>query len=333
MLNKILFILLLLFATQISQAASINKFDIQVCEAYTNDTSKIKCYSELIIDNRCEKIESSKKLVCYRKSAELMLANSSKEDLENKNNPQYTEIAIPRSVPGDKGQYFLMEYKRVGDIVYALHKRIGVDSIGYTRTETDCDKMLMRAIGYSEESPSKIKSNPTDWFELVYGSSKSDLANFICNKMPQFNNSEENIKRESTKNEFKTTHPCPISGNTSGSCSSTNDSSNISSQTKEDSKLKEKQEIKEGRYTVTVNKTAKNPKTKSAKTRVLYDSENDPDFANEYFYRSQSYSSDNSGYSSNGSSGYSTNPTVYTGKRGGRYTISSGGHKNYIRRK
>lgn len=90
------------------------------------------------------------------------------------------ELPIPRSVPGDKGKYFLLEMQKNGDVVTALHKRVGVDSVGYTKTETNCATMQMRELGYSEESPAAIKENPTKWFELVPGSSKSDLANFVC---------------------------------------------------------------------------------------------------------------------------------------------------------
>jgi hypothetical protein len=90
------------------------------------------------------------------------------------------EIPIPRSMAGDKGKYFLLESKKDGSIVHALHKRVGVDSIGYTKTETNCATMQMRELGYSEESPSDIKENSTKWFELVPGSSKSDLANLVC---------------------------------------------------------------------------------------------------------------------------------------------------------
>ncbi|QPB72237.1 hypothetical protein D5125_17040 [Magnetovirga frankeli] len=89
-------------------------------------------------------------------------------------------ILIPRSVSGDKGKYFLIEKTRSGDIVRVLHKREGVDSVVYTITETNCATMKMREIGYSEQSPSKIKEDPTKWFELLPGSSKSDLANFVC---------------------------------------------------------------------------------------------------------------------------------------------------------
>ena len=92
------------------------------------------------------------------------------------------ETPIPRSVEGDKGKYYLLEAKKTGDVVQALHKRVGVDSVGYTRTETNCKTMLMREMGYSEQSPANIKENPTKWFDLVPGSSKSDLANFVCKR-------------------------------------------------------------------------------------------------------------------------------------------------------
>jgi hypothetical protein len=90
------------------------------------------------------------------------------------------ETPIPRSMAGEKGKYFLLEKKKSGSIVRALHKRVGVDSTGYTLTETNCTTMQMRELGYSEDSPSAIKETPTKWFELVPGSSKSDLANFVC---------------------------------------------------------------------------------------------------------------------------------------------------------
>ena len=90
------------------------------------------------------------------------------------------EVLIPRSVPGDKGKYFLIEKKKTRSIVKALHKRVGVDSVGYTLTETNCTTMKMRELGYSEISAASIKQEPTKWFDLVPGSSKSDLAKFVC---------------------------------------------------------------------------------------------------------------------------------------------------------
>lgn len=95
-------------------------------------------------------------------------------------NSQSPEILIPRSTQGDKGQYYLLEKSKSGSIVSATHKRVGLDNIGFTRTETNCSTMQMREIGYSETSPTDIESQPTDWFDLVPGSSKADLAAFVC---------------------------------------------------------------------------------------------------------------------------------------------------------
>lgn len=92
------------------------------------------------------------------------------------------EVLIPRSVSGDKGKYYLIASSKKGDVVSALHKRVGVYSVDYTRTETNCKTMLMREIGTGEGSASAIRVDPTKWFDLVPGSSKSDLANFVCKK-------------------------------------------------------------------------------------------------------------------------------------------------------
>lgn len=90
-------------------------------------------------------------------------------------------VFIPRSVEGDRGDYYLLESAQGEDVIQILHKHIGVDVTGYTKTEIDCKKRLMREIGYSEISPDAIENSPGKWFELVPGSSKSDLFNFVCN--------------------------------------------------------------------------------------------------------------------------------------------------------
>lgn len=91
------------------------------------------------------------------------------------------EKPIPRSVAGDKGKYFLIEHKRKGDIVQALHKRVGVDSLVFTRTETNCKTMQMREMGVKDDTPTGMKISPSKWLDLVPGSSKSDVARFVCN--------------------------------------------------------------------------------------------------------------------------------------------------------
>ena len=42
--------------------------------------------------------------------------------------------------------------------------------------------MKMRDLGYSEESPQAIKDSPSEWFDLVPGSSKSGVARFVCRR-------------------------------------------------------------------------------------------------------------------------------------------------------
>lgn len=88
---------------------------------------------------------------------------------------------IPRSIPGDKGQYYLIDKKQSGDIVTTLHKRVGVDSVGYTLMNINCKTGKIQELGYSEVSAEDIIENPTDWYELVPGSSKYDLYQFVCN--------------------------------------------------------------------------------------------------------------------------------------------------------
>ncbi len=93
-----------------------------------------------------------------------------------------SEVPIPRSMAGDKGKYFLLEAIPDGAIVKTLHKRVGPSGTGFTRTEVNCKTMRMRDMGYSEDSVAAMKITPGKWYELVAGSSKSDLANFVCKK-------------------------------------------------------------------------------------------------------------------------------------------------------
>lgn len=92
------------------------------------------------------------------------------------------DTLIPRSVSGDKGKYYLIEKKKQGDVIATLHKRVGVETVDYTRLETNCKTMKMREIGTGEGSIKAIRVSPTKWFDLVEGSSKSDLAHFVCKK-------------------------------------------------------------------------------------------------------------------------------------------------------
>ena len=97
----------------------------------------------------------------------------------------WAETMIPRSMPGDKGKYYLIEMKREGNIVKALHKRVGVDTVGFTRTESNCTTGQIRDMGYGEGTASAVKMYPANmqnWYDISNGSSKSDLYRFVCLK-------------------------------------------------------------------------------------------------------------------------------------------------------
>ncbi len=92
------------------------------------------------------------------------------------------ETAVPRSMAGDKGQYFLLETVRKGRTIATLHKRIGVDTIGFTRLEIDCAARRVKDVGYGEGSVDAVRPVTGDWYDLVPGSSKSDVAAFACSR-------------------------------------------------------------------------------------------------------------------------------------------------------
>lgn len=90
------------------------------------------------------------------------------------------ETRIPRNDPGDKGQYFLIESSRSGDVVTTVHKRVGPAGTGFTRTEINCKTLMIRDLAYGEPTLDAMKPLESSWYELVPGSSKSDVATFVC---------------------------------------------------------------------------------------------------------------------------------------------------------
>jgi len=89
------------------------------------------------------------------------------------------EVQIPRSM-ADKGRYYLLSAKIKDGITTTMHKRVGVTETGYSKTEINCKTMQYRDMGYSESGPKKIAGTPSKWTDILSGSSKSDLVNFVC---------------------------------------------------------------------------------------------------------------------------------------------------------
>lgn len=91
------------------------------------------------------------------------------------------EVPIPRTM-ADKGKYYLLESNKKDGITTTVHKRVGINEIGYSRTEINCKTMQYRDLGYSEDGPDKIKAVVGRWTDALTGSSKSDLVNFACSR-------------------------------------------------------------------------------------------------------------------------------------------------------
>ncbi|MFN3790140.1 hypothetical protein [Massilia sp.] len=89
------------------------------------------------------------------------------------------EVQIPRSM-ADKGRYYLLDAKIKDGITTTVHKRVGVNETGYSKTEINCKTTQYRDMGYSENGPDKITGTPSKWTDILSGSSKSDLVNFVC---------------------------------------------------------------------------------------------------------------------------------------------------------
>ena len=89
-------------------------------------------------------------------------------------------VSVQRSMPGDKGQYTIVNHVRQLNMVTTRHIRLGPMGDDYTISEIDCAKRTLRRLGTSEESFAAIKRHPTNWTEPIPGSSASDLLRTAC---------------------------------------------------------------------------------------------------------------------------------------------------------
>lgn len=72
-------------------------------------------------------------------------------------------------------------------LVTLISKRIGPDVTSYTLIKIDCINKKYIELGYSEESEQEISlyegKQPTYWSELMDGSSKFHLVQYVCNNL------------------------------------------------------------------------------------------------------------------------------------------------------
>lgn len=96
---------------------------------------------------------------------------------------EQVEEGLYRHVDGDKGKYYLLE-KQVKDDgnVIATHKRQSPESLGFSKTEINCKTMQFRGLAYGEGALENMKPTKDRWADVVQGSSKADLVQYVCKK-------------------------------------------------------------------------------------------------------------------------------------------------------
>ena len=88
---------------------------------------------------------------------------------------------IQRSM-SERANYYLISIEPDGKYKKTTHLRASSMSRGYSITRIDCASQRYQDLGYGEDSRINIKmyDKGVKWTELVRGSSKSDLVNFVC---------------------------------------------------------------------------------------------------------------------------------------------------------
>ncbi len=90
---------------------------------------------------------------------------------------------IPRSQV-ENARYYLISSEGDGSYLRTVHVRISSQSKGYSVTRIDCPGQRYQDLGYGEGTMDNISwyDRSVVWVDLVRGSSKSDLVNFVCNQ-------------------------------------------------------------------------------------------------------------------------------------------------------
>jgi len=92
---------------------------------------------------------------------------------------------IPRSYP-EKCKYYLVKSEVRNGILRVTHKQVCpknefYSGVGFSLTDINCKRRKYKGLGYGDDSISNIKLYPSaKWTDLVAGSSRSDLVNFVC---------------------------------------------------------------------------------------------------------------------------------------------------------
>lgn len=99
---------------------------------------------------------------------------------------KYEKNAISEQIvrsTSDMGRYFLVYLEKSASNFIVITSRIGVESSGYTKMEINCSQLNYRELAYTEghiEQFELKEDKPTNWIDIVPGSSKSDTVHYVC---------------------------------------------------------------------------------------------------------------------------------------------------------
>lgn len=100
---------------------------------------------------------------------------------ESTSAPEPEGQLIPRTAQ-ERAQYYLISVERDGEFFTTLHSRISSMSRGFSLTRIDCRSRRYQDLGYGDDDKANVSmySRTPQWTNLVRGSSKYDLVNFVC---------------------------------------------------------------------------------------------------------------------------------------------------------
>lgn len=163
--------------------------------AYPSDKAEIvgtRIQGQLVyieeLGNEWARIEryDDKTLPNGAKSSSWVLLKYLSREMPERPKSKYEINAISEQIvrsTADKGRYFLLYVEKAGSNFITINSRIGVDTTGYTKLEINCRTMQYRELGYTErhiEYFNHSEDRPSQWVDLVTGSSKFDLVQYVC---------------------------------------------------------------------------------------------------------------------------------------------------------
>jgi len=150
-----------------------------------SELNRLSAEAETALDERAQAEAAKREAEAAIKEAELEQQRAQREtEARQRREREEQELLslelIPSAVVVD-AKYYLISVEKDGEYLKTLHRRTSSSGTGYSVTRIDCASRRYMDLGYGDGSRSNIRMyDSTSWTELVPGSSKSDLVNYVC---------------------------------------------------------------------------------------------------------------------------------------------------------